>query len=114
MKVRDTSKDLSVQMANVVFGPTLLAYFWIMVKYLFSGLILYGAFLIVGYKMGLFEEFGEWPRSSKAGLYGGPVLIAIGIYCSTQRTSYWMIGPGLLYMLLIIVGALALRGKVIN
>ena len=107
-------KDLATSMANVVFTPTLLAYGWIMVGYVASGLVVYLLFLIAAYKMGLFRDVLAWPTVSKAALFWSPVHIAIALYCSTQKTSYQMLLPELAYLILVIAGGLALRGKIIG
>jgi len=104
-------KNLPGQITNVVFTPTLLAYFWVVVKYTTSGLILYLVFMAVAYKMHLFEHLRTWPRISKLALICGPVLIATGVYCSAQAMTYWMIIPGIAYMALCMFGWRALVGK---
>ena len=101
-------------MAQIVFGPTLLAYAWVMVRFVFAGLALYVICIAVGYKMGLFRALQAWPATSKLALFWSPAHIAIAIYWSTQTPSYLMLVPELAYMLLTIVGGLALRGRMVE
>jgi hypothetical protein len=108
------TRSLSVLLANTMFSPTILAYFWTTVDFVIPGLVLYAIFSIVAYRMGLFGSLSEWPRVSKTALFLGPLLIVVGVYFSTQRTSYWMILPGLLYTILVVLGGLALRGRVLD
>ena len=98
-------------MANVVFGPTMLAYIWIAARYIVAGLILYALFLVAAYQMQLFEHVKSWPTTSKAAVFSGPLLIGVGLYYSMQPASYWMIVPVGIYGILSIIGGLALVGK---
>jgi hypothetical protein len=105
------ASELPVSMAQIVFGPSLLAYAWIMAKFVFAGLAIYILALVVGYKMGLFRDIETWPVASKAALFWSPANIIIALYWSTRSPSYWMVVPALAYMLLTIVGGLALRRR---
>jgi hypothetical protein len=104
------SRRLSVLVSNTVFNPALIAYFWIVVKFVWLGLALFTAFAIVAYKLGLFAKVREWPVVSRTALILGPILIATGIFFSTQRTNYWMIVPGVFYGAFAMVGGFSLRG----
>lgn len=52
------------------------------------------------------------PISSQTALAAGPVLLVMGAAFSLMRTAYWMLIPGFAYMVLIIVGGFALKGKI--
>lgn len=105
------TKNLSKSVANVVFGPTGLAYCWAFLGYVVAGLSLYLIFMALAYKMELFEHVKRWPRVSQAALYCGPALMALGCYFSTRQTSYFMLIPTGIYAVLSIFGGLALVGK---
>jgi hypothetical protein len=105
------AKNLSKSVANVVFSPTLAAYFCVAVKYVITGVILYMIFSAAAYRMQIFKCLRSWPNSSKAALFSSPLLISVGIYWSTQTASYWMMIPAVIYMMLSIAGGLALVGK---
>jgi hypothetical protein len=107
-------KRLSGAVSKVVYSPTLLAYGWIIVHYQFAGFALYGIVMGLAYKMRLFEHARQWPISSQTALAVGPVLLAMGAGFSLMRVGYWMLIPGLAYMVLIIIGGLALKGKVFD
>ena len=98
-------------MANVVFSPTLAAYFCVALKYVATGLILYMVFFAAAYRMRILKCLRSWPKSSRAALYSSPLLISVGIYWSTQSASYWMMIPAAIYMVLSIAGGLALVGR---
>ena len=104
-------KNLSLTVSNVVFGPTMLAYLWISLKHAVAGLTLYVVFLFFAYKMWLFENVKRWPKSSLITLYSGPLLLAIGLYFSTQPYGYAILIPLGVYAALSIAGGLALVGK---
>jgi len=104
-----TNTSLSRSVANIVFTPTIIAYGWIVVKYVVAGLILYGVFAFGAYKLQLFQNLGNWPTLSKAALFLGPFLIGLGLYYSTQPPSYVVIVPGAVYGLLSVLAGLALR-----
>jgi hypothetical protein len=101
--------DLSSAVANLVYTPTLLAYGWVLVGYVKSGVCLYLIALAVAYKSGAFDEFAIWPIISKVALYVGAPFIALGLYFSTQQTAYSMLIPLLAHTLLSIFAGLALR-----
>jgi hypothetical protein len=101
--------DLAGTVANLAYTPTLLAYGWIVVHYVKSGLCLYLLALAVAYKTGAFERFDRWPIISKAVLYLGAPFIVLGLYFSTVPTSYSMLVPFFVQMLLSIVAGLSLR-----
>jgi hypothetical protein len=104
-------KNLSKTVANVVFGPTLLAYGWIFLGHAIAGSVLFLSFMAIAYKMDLFEHLNSWPRISQAALLSGLPLIGIGLHFSTQETNYSMLIPGGIYMALSIAGGIALVGK---
>ena len=110
--MRVDPKRVSGAVSKVVYSPTLLAYAWIIVDYRLAGFALYVVVMALGYKMQLFEHVRQWPISSKTALAAGPVLLIMGAGFSLMRTAYWMLLPGFAYMVLIIVGGVALKGKI--
>jgi hypothetical protein len=100
--------DIPSVVANLVYTPTLLAYAWIVVHYVWAGFCLYLIALVVAYLSGAFGAFRRWPRISKVALYVGVPFIILGLYFSLRPTSYWMLLPLALQALLSIVGGLAL------
>lgn len=105
-------KRLAGAVSRVVYSPTLLAYGWIIVDYQLAGFALYVVVMVLGYKMQLFEHVRQWPISSQTALVAGPVLLVMGAVLSLMRIAYWMLIPGLAYMVLGIVGGGALKGKI--
>jgi cytochrome b subunit of formate dehydrogenase len=103
--------NISGLVAQIVFGPTLLAYGWIFLGYVTAGLTVYIIFSFGAYWVHLFDDIKDWPRVSRVALGCGPPLICVGLYFSTQKLSYWMLIPGGIYMLLSILGGVALMGK---
>jgi hypothetical protein len=101
--------DLASTVANLVYTPTLLAYGWIVVHYVVSGVSLYLIALVVAYKTGAFEKFERWPMISKIVLYAGGPLIGLALYFSTMPTSYLMLIPFGIHVLLSVVAGLSLR-----
>jgi hypothetical protein len=99
----------SDRVAKVVFVPTTLAYGWLVVGYVRSGLVLFSVFMVGAHLMGLFRRITEWPVISKIALACGPTLIVLGCYFSTLKTAYAMLIPGAIYCVLSIAGGLALR-----
>ena len=104
------ANDLASRAANLVYTPTLLAYGWIIVHYVVAGIGLYFIALVVAYKTGVFDNYARWPMVSKVALYTGVPYMVLGVYFSTQPTTYSMLIPAGLNVLLSIVGGLALRG----
>ena len=100
--------SLSSNVSSVVFAPTIGAYGLMVVGYVLSGIGTYLFSLAAAYKMRLFARLSEWPLTSRTALFLGVVLIGLGLYCSTQPTAYWMIIPGLVYMMLGMAGGIAL------
>jgi hypothetical protein len=101
--------DLPSVVANLVYTPTLLAYAWMVVHYVWAGLCLYLFALVVAYLSGAFRDFRSWPRISRVALYAGVPFTILGLYFSSQPTSYWMLLPLALQSLLSIVAGLALH-----
>jgi hypothetical protein len=101
--------DVASTVANLAYSPTLLAYGWIIVHYVKSGVCLYLFAMAVAYKTGAFEEFARWPIISKIVLCLGVPFIILGLYFSTSPTSYSMLTPLFVQMLLSIVAGLSLR-----
>jgi len=102
-------KNLARSVTYVVYAPTELAYGWIFLGYVVAGLSLYFAFMAGAYKMELFKHVKKWPVVSRAALYCGPVLMALGCYFSTRQTSYFMLIPVGIYAML---GTFAYRALV--
>jgi len=103
------STSLANSVSFIIFSPTITAYGLLCIKYIASGLALYMISLGVGYVGGLFRRLRDWPGVSGAALMASPLLVAFGLYCSTQEPGYWMILPMAIYMLLSIAGGFALR-----
>lgn len=95
--------------STAVFVPTALAYAWMSIGYPRSGLALFLVFMVWSYLVGVFKRVSEWPLISKITLACGPPLIALGGYFGTEKTTYAMMMPGLLYCVLSIAGGLALQ-----
>jgi hypothetical protein len=104
-------RDVGIAVSSVVFTPTIVAYCWIMGQYVLSGVILYAVAISAAYKMNLFTELRRWPMVSRISLSGGPVVLGFAYYYATQRPTYWMLAPAMLYTILVIIGGLALRGR---
>ena len=104
------STDLASTVANLAYTPTLLAYGWIIVHWPKSGVCLYLIALFVAYKSGAFHEFSRWPMVSKITVYSGTPFVVLGLYFSTMQTTYTMLIPLAVEVLLSIIGGLALRG----
>jgi hypothetical protein len=101
--------DLASAVANLVYTPTLLAYGWMLVGYVKSGVGLYVIALAVAYKSGAFDDFARWPTISKVALYVGAPFMGLGLYFSTRQTTYSMLIPLIAHALLSIFAGLALR-----
>jgi hypothetical protein len=101
--------DVAGTVANLAYSPTLLAYAWITVHYIKSGFCLYLFAMVVAYKTGAFEDLERWPLISKIVLYLGVPFIVLGLYFPTLPTSYSMLTPFFVQMLLSIVAGLSLR-----
>jgi hypothetical protein len=99
----------SYAVSTGVFGPTGLAYIWVSVGYVRSGLILITIFMIWGYLVGVFKRVAEWPLISKITLACGLPLIGLGGYFARQKPTYTILVPAFVYCLLSIAGGLALR-----
>lgn len=98
-------------MARVVFTPTGVAYGWAFLGYALPGVILYLLFMAAAYKMGLFECLEKWPKVSKVALGSGPALMVLGCYFSMMPPTYLVLIPAVIYVVLSIIGGLALVGK---
>jgi hypothetical protein len=86
-----------------------MAYTLVVVRYVTWGVGLYLVSLVAAYKIGLFRRLGDWPDISRATLFLGAPLVGLGLYCSTLPLGYWMILPVLVYLVLSIIGSLALK-----
>jgi hypothetical protein len=101
--------DLSTSVANLVYTPTLVAYVWIIIHWVKSGVGLYLIARFVAYKRGAFERYESWPTISKVVLYfSGPFLI-LGLFFSTKAPAYSMLIPLYVNGLLSVAAGLALR-----
>jgi hypothetical protein len=99
--------------ANVVYIPTGLAYVWIYLGFVTAGTLLYIVFMAAAVKIKLFRRLQQWPVISKLALFGGPPLIALGLYFSTIQTRYYMVIPLAVYFSISTFGwrAMALKFK---
>ena len=98
-------------MAKIVFGPTIVAYGWIILGYVLAGLILYAVVMFAAYRLGLFQRISDWPWIAKIALACGLLLIGVGCFFSVLPTAYSMLIPAAVYVILTIFGGLALRAK---
>jgi hypothetical protein len=96
---------------NAVFVPAVIAYTFAMAEYVTVALVMYLCFVVVSYGVGVFEHLREWPRVTKVALAAGPVMVALGCGFSLIRTSYYMLIPAFIYLLLIAWGGGALSAK---
>lgn len=103
-----TIDHLGGRVAQLLYSPILLAELWVGVNYVAAGFILYAAALFLTHKFGLFAQFKNWPKVSKAALYASPLLLVVGLYFSTLPPTYWVIAPLVTHALLCMAGGLAL------
>ena len=103
------STDTSGAVGQVIFVPAAVAYSLLIVGYLRLGLLLVSIFWLGAYAIGLFKRFAEWPIVSKITLACSPPLIGLGCYFSTQKITYAMVIPGLVYLVLAIAGGVTVR-----
>lgn len=98
-------------MAKIVFGPTIVAYGWIILGYVVAGLVLYAVFVFAAYRLGLFQRISDWPWIAKFALASGLLLMGVGCFVSVLPSTYSMLIPAAVYVILTIFGGLALRAK---
>lgn len=91
------------------FAPTCLAYFWLIVGYRRSGLILFSVFLLWAYMVGAFKRVMDWPLIAKIALACSILLIGLGYYFSTQSFTSAMLVPGFACGVLGFVASFALQ-----
>ena len=99
--------------AFVVHIPTGLAYAWIFLGFVTTGMLLYAFFMAAAFKIKLLRGLQQWSAISKLALCSGPPLIALGLYFSTKQTSYYMLIPLAAYYAISSFGwrATALKSK---
>jgi hypothetical protein len=107
----EKTENLSKAVANVIFGPTILAYGWVSLRYVAAGLAFYAVFMFGAYEIRLFEDVRKWPIISQVTLGGGPLLLCVGLYFSTQPYAYTILIPAAIYLVISIAGGIALMGK---
>ena len=106
-----TIDHLGGRVAQLLYGPILLSELWAAVNYVAGAFILYAAALFLTEKLGLFAQFKNWPKVSKAALHVSPLLLLVGLYLSTRPPTYWVIAPLIANALLCMAGGLALGKK---
>ena len=104
-----TRARISDAVDQAVFLPTAIAYICLVVGYLRTGLGLYLTFVIGAWFVGWFKHISEWPLISKIILACGPPLLGLGYFFSTQTFTSGMIAPGVIYYVVSLVGAFALK-----
>lgn len=100
---------LSDSVSSVIFVPSISAYTFLVVGYVRFGLVLYLFMMAGAYRMGLFERLGRWPMVAKVVLACSPMLVALGCYFASIKTTYSMIIPGVAYAIASIIGSFSLR-----
>src|SRR3569833_1330100 len=104
-------KDLPHAVISLVYTPTFVAFIWISVRFVFSGLIVWASCMLLAYKLQLFENFREWPTVSRGGFYCGQGLIPLALGFILIPLTYWIVLPIVLYGLLNIAANRALTRK---
>ena len=110
MATSQRSPSLSLYVANIVYGPSTVAYGFLVMGDVWLALVLY--FLCMSaamFTLKLFRTLNKWPTISKIALFASPQYIASGLLFPIDALRYWVVLPVILYTGISIVGGVALR-----
>ena len=107
--VQDKS-DLSLYVAQLVYGPAPVAYVLALVHYEWLSLIIVALFSVSSmFQFHLFRNFPRWPTVSKLAAFAVPAYVALGFILPIDRIGWWFALPVILYLCVAMIGWHALR-----
>jgi hypothetical protein len=106
----ERKSDLSLYVANIVYGPATVAYGMATIHYVWLALATMAFFFIVAmFQLRLFRNFAKWPKISRLATLLASVYIALGFIFPVWVVHYWAAVPVLIYTPIAIIGGVALR-----
>jgi hypothetical protein len=108
-RVDPSGKPLGSDLANLVYGPTILFYAIILVDHdgrpLAVAAAVYAFFIFAAWRKQLSGDFSIWPVIPRVALISGPTLLLIGIFLRAVSAplAYWMLIPAGACTLLVMV-----------
>jgi hypothetical protein len=101
--------SLAVDITNVVYGPSTIAYGLAAFDFKWLALALYLLFMTAAFGLRLFRKLGDWPTISRIALFLSPLYVASGFFIPAYVVRWWVMLPVALYIGVAIVAGLALH-----
>jgi hypothetical protein len=93
-----------------MYTPATLAYVVAIVEYSWTAVAIVAFFSWAAiFRLHLFRNFSKWPTISKIVTYVIPAYVALGFTLPVDAIGWWAAAPMLLFSIIAIIGAYALR-----